>query len=256
MVSSKKARSGTVVGLVMDRLFGRLLCCCLLVFLHGGVWGLAPDFAWGADPSGRLAAGEIITDFEEVPGSNLKKGRVTGVVAAPPEKVWEVVTDANNFQFFMPRMLRSRLLRQEEVKRILQARPNSADAVEALLGSAPPPEVAQFRVPGRKYGGYFFGQVKVPWPLGNRWYIIKLQYDESQAARHIYRCSWSLVTGNLKENRGEWKVEPFGDNKTRLTYRVVTDPGGLVPKFIVEKFTAQTLPQIIIGVRNRLASRR
>jgi hypothetical protein len=37
---------------------------------------------------------------------------------------------------------------------------------------------------------------------------------------------------------------------------VVTDPGGLVPKFIVEKFTAETLPQIIIGVRNRLASRR
>ncbi|MFW6122739.1 MAG: SRPBCC family protein [Thermodesulfobacteriota bacterium] len=241
----------------MGKLFRRFLFFLVIVGLsNGGILGFAPYPARGADNSGRLATGEIITDFEEVPGSNLKKGRVVGVVAAPPEEVWEVVTDANNFQFFMPRMLRSRLLRPEEVKRILQARPTSAAAVEAGFGSAPPPEVAQFRVPGQKYPGYFFGQVKVPWPLGNRWYIIKLQYDESQAARHIYTSSWSLVTGNLKENRGEWKVEPFGEDKTRLTYRVVTDPGGLVPNFIVEKFTAQTLPQIIIGVRNRLASRR
>ena len=74
MVSRKKARSGTVVGLVMDRLFGRLLCCCLVVFLHGGVLGVAPDFAWGVDPSGRLAAGEIITDFEAVPGWRFRWG--------------------------------------------------------------------------------------------------------------------------------------------------------------------------------------
>ncbi len=240
----------------MGKLFRRFLFFLVILGLsNGGVLGFAPYPARGSDPSGRLATGEIITDFEEVPGSNLKKGRVVGVVAAPPEKVWEVVTDANNFQFFMPRMLRSRLLRPEEVKRILQARPASAAAVEAILSSSPP-KIKEFRIPGRKYQGYFFGQVKVPWPLGNRWYIVKVQWDESQAARHIYTSSWSLVTGNLKENRGEWKVEPFGDQKTRLTYRVVTDPGGLAPKFIVEKFTAQTLPKIIIGVRNRLATRR
>jgi carbon monoxide dehydrogenase subunit G len=239
----------------LDKLFTRFLGCCLLVFIIGVFFGFLPHFALGADSSSRLAAGEIIFSFEAVPGSGLKKGRVTGVVAAPPEKVWEVITDVNNFQFFMPRMLRSRLVRQEELNRILQTSPSSAGAVEAILSSSPP-AFTLFRVPGRKYNGYVYGHVKVPWPLGNRWYVLKVQWDESQAARHIYTSSWSLLTGNLKENRGDWKVEPFGDQKTLLTYRVVTDPGGLAPKFLVEKITAQTLPQIIIGVRNRLASRR
>ncbi len=239
----------------LDKLLTRFLSCCLLVLITGVFSGFLPQAAVGADPSSRLAAGEIIFSFEEVPGSGLRKGRVTGVVAAPPAKVWEVVTDANNFQFFMPRMLRSRLVRQEELNRILQTSPTSAGAVEAILSSSPP-DLAHFRVPGQKYSGYLYGHVKVPWPLGNRWYVLKVQWDESQAARHIYTSSWSLLTGNLKENKGEWKVEPFGDQKTLLTYRVVTDPGGLAPKFLVEKITAQTLPQIIIAVRNRLASRR
>lgn len=240
---------------IMPKLFRRFLgYCCLLILVQSGFLGFLICSASGADLSSRLAAGEIITSFTEVPGSNLKKGEVTGVVAAPPEKVWQAVTDANNFKFFMPKMLESRLVRQEELTRILQTRPASAAAVEALLSSSPP-EMARFRIPGQRYSGYFYGHLKIPWPLGNRWYIVKVQWDESQAARHIYTSSWSLLAGNLKENRGEWKVEPFGDQKTRVTYRVVTDPGGLAPKFLVEKFSARTLPQIIIGIRNRLASR-
>jgi hypothetical protein len=240
--------------LIMDNFFKSFLFCCgIAVLINGGFLGLPLNAAWGADFSHRLATGEIITVFEEVSGSGLKRGEVTGVVSASPEKVWQVVIDANNFQFFLPRMLRSRLVRQEELNRILQTRPSSAAAVEAILISSPP-EMAQFRVPGQKYQGYFYGHVKVPWPLGNRWYIVKTQWDESQAARHIYTCSWSFLVGNLKENRGEWKVEPFGDRKTLLTYWVVIDPGGIAPKFLVEKFTARNLPQIIIGVRNRVAS--
>lgn len=250
-----KIRLNRADTLIAARLLRRFFfSCCLLVLVQGAFPGLSPHAVLGADSSRRLAAGEIITSFEAVPGSNLKKGKVTGVVAASPEKVWEVVTDANNFQFFLPRMLRSRLVRQEELNQILHTRPGSAAAVEALLGSNPP-QLARFRIPGQKYSGYFYGHVKIPWPLGNRWYIVKVHWDESQAARHIYISSWSLLAGNLKENRGEWKVEPFGEQQTRLTYRVVTDPGGLAPKFLVEKFSARTLPQIIMGVRNRLASR-
>ena len=54
----------------------------------------------------------------------------------------------------------------------------------------------------------------LPWPLGNRWYIIKVLRDESQAAKHRYTASWSQVMGNLRENRGEWRLEPFGEKKT------------------------------------------
>lgn len=228
-----------------------LFCCCGAVLI---IWAFPPYFALGADFLSRLAAGEIIIYSGEAPDSGLKKGEATGVVASSPEKVWEVVTDANNFQAFLPKMVRSRLVRFEELNRIMQERPSSAAAVEAML-SASPPDLAHFRIPGRKYLGYHYGHLEVPWPLRDRWYIVGVQWDESQAARHIYTCSWSLLLGNLKEYRGEWKVEPFGDRHSRLTYRVLTDPGGLVPKFVVEEFTTNTLPEVIAGVRRRVAYR-
>lgn len=225
--------------------------CCLAVLT---LWGLIPFPVQSADFQSRLAAGEIITYSGEAPDSGAKKGEATGVVAAPPAKVWEVVTDANNFREFLPRMINSRLVRFAELKKILQERPGSAAGVEALLGSDPP-NLTSFRIPGRKYLGYFYGHLEVPWPLRDRWYIVRVQWDETQAARQIYSCSWSLLLGNLREYRGEWRVEPFGGNRTRLTYRVMTDPGGLVPKFVVEEFTTKTLPQVIAGVRRRVASR-
>jgi ribosome-associated toxin RatA of RatAB toxin-antitoxin module len=176
------------------------------------------------------------------------------VVAASPEKVWQVVTDANNFQEFLPRMIRSRLVRFEELKRILQEQPSNAFEVEAILNSSPP-DLAVFRIPGQKYVGYFYGHLEVPWPLRDRWYIVRVQWDESQAGHHIYTCSWSLLAGNLREYSGEWKVEPFGNNQTQLTYRVVADPGGFVPKSLAEEFTYKTLPEVIAGVRRRVAYR-
>lgn len=218
------------------------------------IWGFFPYPAPGADIQTRLAAGEIIVHSAEVPGSAVKKGEAIGVVDASPARVWEVVTDANNFQEFLPRMVRSRLVRFEELRRILEERPGSAAAAEALL-SAEPPELAIFRIPARKYLGYFYGHLEVPWPLRDRWYIVRVQWDETQGERGIYNCSWSLVAGNLREYYGEWLVKPYGANRTLLTYRAATDPGGLAPKFLVEEFSTRTLPQVIAGVRSRVANR-
>jgi carbon monoxide dehydrogenase subunit G len=236
--------------LISGKLFRRTICGFSLVALI--LW-LFPSSVLGADYSSRLASGQIITHVSQVPGSAAaRRGEAIGVVDAPPEKVWQVVIDANNFEHFLPRMIRSKLVRSEELKTILQARPNKASEVESLLGLTPP-DISQFRLPGGKYTGYFYGHVEVPWPVGNRWYIVKVLWDESQAARHIYTSSWSFVIGSLRENKGEWKVEPFGDNRTLLTYRVVTDPGGFAPKFLVNSFTKKTLPQVISGVRRRVA---
>jgi ribosome-associated toxin RatA of RatAB toxin-antitoxin module len=234
--------------------FGKLCkwglgCCGFIVLCILGVpFSSIPD----PDFSSRLARGEIIYHSVEGSESGVKRGDATGMVAAPPDKVWQVVADVNNYQEFMPRMVRSRLVRFEELERILHESPASADAVEALFDPSPP-DLVQIRVPGGKYSGYYYAQAEVPWPLRNRWYIARVLWDESQAARHIYTCSWSLFVGNLRKNRGEWKVEPFGDNRTQLTYRVEIGVGGFVPNFLVEEFSTQTLPQIIAAVRRRVS---
>ena len=48
-------------------------------------------------------------------------------------------------------------------------------------------------------------------------------------------------------NFGSWEVEKAG-NKSKLTYRLCTDPGGNVPLWIVKKANQYNLPQLLIDL--------
>jgi len=224
-----------------------------ILLLAAGVV-LSLDHAPGAqaqeDVRQRLAAGEIIVTIQDLPGASAKRGEALGVINAPPGIVWQVVTDINNYKFFMPRTLNSKEVAADKVPLILQRRPERVEEVEQLLGAVPaaPPGP---RVPGGKYICYLYSHLNFPWPCSNRWYIIKLVQDETRAAQQSYRCSWSLVIGNLRENLGEWLIEPFDATRTKLTYRLTTDPGGNIPGFLAEKGTCTSLSQIITAIRKR-----
>ncbi len=77
--------------------------------------------------------------------------------------------------------------------------------------------------------------------------------NETQAAQQVYYTSWSLVAGNLDENSGGWTLEPFGPMKTKATYKLCADPGGSIPKFLVNQGTRVTMPQIIKAVKKQAA---
>lgn len=219
-----------------------------IIFSQGPALGAgAPD-----DLQRQLAAGEIIVTTREDPGTSLKRGEMTGVIDASPEIVWQVITDVNNFKYFMPRTLTSMAVPPEKIPLILQRLPSRAEEVEAILGSIPA-DPARYRIPGGKYCVYLYSNLEFPWPCSNRWYIIKGLDDETKAAQHRYHSSWSLVTGNLRENSGEWILEPFGTAKTKAIYRLCTDPGGDIPGFLVKQGTCSTMPLIIKAVRERAA---
>jgi hypothetical protein len=233
-------------------LIGRLVYYAVLA-----IWLASPGVAPGATGSealtSRLAAGEIITSCEAVSGEgSLKQAKVTGMVDAAPERVWEVITDINYFQNFMPKPLKSRAVSPEKLPDVLKARCTDAKEVEALLGPVPPP-TALYRRPGQRYVVYLYSLLDFPWPLCNRWYIIKITNDETQAVQHRYASSWTLETGNLRENRGAWRLSPFASGQTLVTYSLFADPGGSVPEFLVNQGTMLTLPQIINSVRKRVA---
>ena len=212
---------------------------------------LAP-YASAQDVRTKLGAGEVIVSTHEVPGTNVKRAEMIGVINAVPEIVWQVITDVNSFKYFMPRTLNSMAVAAEKLPQILQKRPTRAEEVEKLLGSTPA-DPASFRIPGGKYIMYLCSHLDFPWPCSNRWYIVKGEQDETRAAEQYYHSSWSLVTGNLKENSGEWILEPFTPTRTKATYKLTTDPGGAIPGFLVDKGTCTTMPQIIEAVRERAA---
>ena len=200
----------------------------------------------------KLAAGEIMVSAKEISGKALKCGEMTGVVDAAPEIVWQVITDINAYKFFMPRTLNSMAVAPEKLPLLLQRRPSRAEEVEQILGPIPA-DPAGTRIPDGKYSVYLYSHLNFPWPCNNRWYIIKLMQDETRAGEHCYQSSWSLVSGNLRENSGEWLLEPFEATKTKVTYRLLTDPGGAIPGFLVDRGTCTIMPQIIKAVRKRVA---
>jgi ribosome-associated toxin RatA of RatAB toxin-antitoxin module len=224
------------------------------ILLWAGVAVFSPGSAPGAGPQddlcNQLRSGKIIASAKEVDGTSLKRGEVMGVIDASPETVWQVITDLNNYQHFMPRTLNSRAVAADKLPLILQRRPGTPEEVERLLGPGPT-DPASSRVPGGKYTSYLYSHLDFPWPCKDRWYIIKLQQDETRGAQHYYRCSWTLVMGNMRENQGEWILEPFEATRTKVTYRLLTDPGGSIPDFLVNQGTCTTLPQIISAVRKR-----
>jgi len=219
-----------------------------LLFLGLAGW---PPPVLADDLDQRLAAGQIVASCDAVAGAALKQGQAIGVVAAPPHLVWQVITDVDHFRDFMPRTLKSQSVPPERLRLVLAQKPQQAAQVEAILGSAPaaPPPRA-----GGKYEVYLYSLLDFPWPLAQRWYIIKLIQDETQAAAHRYVSTWTLEIGNLRENRGEWRLEPFGDRHTRVTYRLFSDPGCAVPPLLLKRGTLVTLPQIIEAVRKRVAA--
>lgn len=200
----------------------------------------------------RLDKGEIIVAAQDTPDSSLKRAEMTGIINAPPEIVWQIITDLNNFKFFMPRTISSMAVTPEKVQEVVKMKPARAEEVEKLLPRTPA-NPANYRVPGGKYTVYHYSNLDFPWPCSNRWYIVKGVNDETKAAQHYYHLTWSLVIGNLKENSGEWILEPYGTNQTKAIYRLSTDPGGAIPGFLIQQGTCTTMPQIIKVVRERAA---
>jgi hypothetical protein len=233
-----------------------ITCLKLLILLSSIKIFFSPEIGLCGDTQDdlyqKLAAGEIIVSIKEVPGKSLNCAEMVGVVDAPPEIVWQVITDVNNYKNFMPRTRNNMAVAPEKIPVILHRKATQPEEVEQLLGPLPPdPDI--YRIPGGTYTIYIYSNLEFPWPCNNRWCIVKEVRNETQARQHVYHTSWSLVTGNLKENSGGWILEPFGSTKTKAIYKLCADPGGSIPKFLVNQGTLITMPQIIKAVRKQAA---
>lgn len=59
----------------------------------------------------------------------------------------------------------------------------------------------------------------------------------------------------VKKSDGSWLFEPLdGGKRTRITYRILTEPGGNVPAWMFNRTSVRGLPGIFTGLRKLLAS--
>lgn len=97
-------------------------------------------------------------------------------------------------------------------------------------------------------------------PLSERWWVCRAvnELDADGTPGHLRRL-WSSVPSHepvaIREklasrypsaleipfSHGRWDLEPLPDGSTKLTYRIVTDPGGGVPRVIASRFAGRSV---------------
>jgi hypothetical protein len=178
--------------------------------------GRCPDLAGREDA---VVRGEVLITLTEFPGSDAKEGCVVGYIPASPDAVMTILRDAASYDEYMPRVERSDV---------------STGSDGALLNRQ---------------------ELDLPFPIGDRQFTIVL--TEQRSDDGAYRLGFTYVegSGNIKDTRGHWLIEPWRDG-SRVTYVLWTDPGGAIPKWAVNRASRRTLPDVVAALRERVLERR
>lgn len=149
-------------------------------------------------------------------------------VEAPPEVVFNVVNDFEHYPDFMPYVKESRVLSRK------------SDSEVMTYTRIAPPFVSE-----RDY------------PL-----TFKMTRGTS-ANSGVFKTEWTArpdaqpeVEGvvRIKLSEGSWLAEPLdGGRRTRLTYILLTNPGGLIPDFVANMSNTVAIPKLFEAVMKRSA---
>lgn len=161
------------------------------------------------------------------PGSRVEEVMATGVIDAPPAAVWKAIWDHENYAKTMPYTQESRVLGREQDGRVV----------------------------------YFYSVITPPL-VSWRDYVIRV-VDESPRGEGVLKLRWTAVEGRLPErpgivrvhlNDGSWVLEPRdGGKRTHATYWLYTDPGGSLPRFVVNQANTSAVPDVFRALRRVVA---
>lgn len=91
---------------------------------------------------------------------------------------------------------------------------------------------------------YYYVRSEFPWPFSDRDFVVHNKVWQDSETNTFYSKSVALndyideVDGvvRIKEFEGYWKITPRPDGKYYLEYTFYTDPGGSIPRWIVNHF--------------------
>ena len=152
-------------------------------------------------------------------GRRVREGCGIGSIKAPLRAVRHVIDAAAEFDEFMPRVLES--------------------DVEPVSP-----------------GVYLNRQtLDMPFPVEDRRYTVRVETGAVATGTGAgWQARWAYVegSGNIRESRGSWTLIPVSAQSTVVVYRVLTDPGGRLPAWVVDYAAPRTLRRVLGAVRDRV----
>lgn len=149
------------------------------------------------------------------------------IISGPPWRAFAAVSDFDRYAAFMPYVRESKTIRNED----------------------------GFR--------WVFQHLVFFFPISDRSYTIKISDGASRPRDQFYCVEWSLAKngeGNRDMpgivppvNDGVWIMRPLEEGtKTDVTYFLRSDPGGLLPAWIIDRVNRIALPDVIHAVEKRM----
>lgn len=176
-------------------------------------------------PVAETGAGRIY--HRDVEASPVPMVMIGAKLEAAPARVHTVVTDYDRFAEFIPHVLESRVLAREGNHQ------------------------------------WVFQHLHFAGPVADRAYVLRSSEVKS-AAESGYRVEWRLagrrfpaadLQAGVRPRRlsGFWELRPSAEGAaTEARYALHSDPGGLIPAWLVTRMTDRYVEQVIEAVRERL----
>ncbi len=208
----------------------RILLGFAMVLVLARTSGHASEFSSSADSNEgwKLASGskDVAIYSRAHASSRLKEFKAIGLIDAPAYAVHAVIDDFENYANFMPYTLECRLLRRE------------ADSIITYQRLSP--KICQDR-------DYTLRVRRKSWP-GPEGLIYLNQWEP---ANELGPAEKKGVV-RVKICDGGWLLEPDGAIKTRATYSVHTDSGGMIPVFIANRASQMGISKLFEAVRKQV----
>lgn len=173
--------------------------------------GLVTGDAFAQDDSA-LGSGKVSVSTRPVKGSDVSELVVRAVIDAPPEKVWQIVSDCGRFEQRMPNIEAAREIKREGNRTWCDV------------------------------------ELHLPFPLSNLRAVSVATHTESTG---VWSRTWELVEGDYEFNDGSWVLTPFENdwNRTLAVYKVHAKPKTAVPDWVREKAQKSAMPDLIERIR-------
>jgi hypothetical protein len=156
----------------------------------------------------------------------LKEFKAVGEIAAPSRAVCDVIEDVDAYPSFMPYTAECRLLKRESDSLLSYQRIS--------------PKICCDR-------DFTLRTYRTSWPG-----VVGLVYSNRWESANALGPAKKPGVVRVELCQGAWLLEPNGADRTRATYSVYTDTGGVIPAFIANHFSQGGIVEIFAAVRKQV----
>lgn len=92
----------------------------------------------------------------------------------------------------------------------------------------------------------FVVESDLPWPVGRTWVYVKVQ-----TGKGVLR--WRMLNGTLKHYEGVAWVQPYGEERSVLTYQMLAVPHTVAPDALMSYGLREAVKEMVEAIRERAA---